>query len=98
MRSHRALPMFDPPEGVVIAAATDRRFPRGVADPAAMRAFVHDRVGSVLALFFSQAEDGIRALYVTGVQTCALPISLRPFTATPITSGSEGKAEVNVAM
>src|SRR5204863_5683839 len=26
------------------------------------------------ALFFFQAEDGIRALYVTGVQTCALPI------------------------
>src|SRR6267378_699302 len=27
------------------------------------------------ALFFFQAEDGIRDLYVTGVQTCALPIS-----------------------
>src|SRR5438874_11154422 len=26
------------------------------------------------ALFFFQAEDGIRDLYVTGVQTCALPI------------------------
>src|SRR6266496_5149823 len=26
------------------------------------------------AFFFFQAEDGIRALYVTGVQTCALPI------------------------
>src|SRR6267378_126351 len=26
------------------------------------------------ALFFCQAEDGIRFLYVTGVQTCALPI------------------------
>src|SRR5204862_1821090 len=25
-------------------------------------------------LFFFQAEDGIRGLYVTGVQTCALPI------------------------
>src|SRR5204862_3594112 len=25
-----------------------------------------------------QAEDGIRDLYVTGVQTCALPISPRP--------------------
>src|SRR6266496_5192155 len=31
--------------------------------------------------FFFQAEDGIRDLYVTGVQTCALPIS-RPC-ATP---------------
>src|SRR5690349_21881807 len=29
--------------------------------------------------FFFQAEDGIRDLYVTGVQTCALPISLGLF-------------------
>src|SRR6266496_4523726 len=29
--------------------------------------------------FFFQAEDGIRDLYVTGVQTCALPISTFPF-------------------
>src|SRR5690349_24213228 len=28
-------------------------------------------------IFFFQAEDGIRDLYVTGVQTCALPISPR---------------------
>src|SRR5690349_25148046 len=28
-------------------------------------------------MFFFQAEDGIRDLYVTGVQTCALPISDR---------------------
>src|SRR5215469_15147356 len=28
------------------------------------------------SLFFFQAEDGIRDLYVTGVQTCALPISI----------------------
>src|SRR5690349_19143502 len=27
-----------------------------------------------LSYFFFQAEDGIRVLYVTGVQTCALPI------------------------
>src|SRR5690349_23771252 len=27
-----------------------------------------------LLIFFFQAEDGIRDLYVTGVQTCALPI------------------------
>src|SRR2546427_4784640 len=32
---------------------------------------------SVLFFFF-QAEDGIRDLTVTGVQTCALPICLRP--------------------
>src|SRR5205085_9049201 len=31
--------------------------------------------GSVFYFFFFQAEDGIRDLTVTGVQTCALPIS-----------------------
>src|SRR2546430_10252503 len=30
---------------------------------------------SVVSFFFFQAEDGIRDLTVTGVQTCALPIS-----------------------
>src|SRR5690606_39572841 len=30
-----------------------------------------------LRRFFFQAEDGIRAFHVTGVQTCALPIFLR---------------------
>src|SRR2546430_8932687 len=30
-----------------------------------------------LSFFFFQAEDGIRDLTVTGVQTCALPISSR---------------------
>src|SRR2546428_2267874 len=30
-----------------------------------------------LVFFFFQAEDGIRDLIVTGVQTCALPISLK---------------------
>src|SRR2546430_5982504 len=30
---------------------------------------------SVVVFFFFQAEDGIRDLTVTGVQTCALPIS-----------------------
>src|SRR2546427_6958865 len=34
-----------------------------------------------IVFFFFQAEDGIRDLTVTGVQTCALPISLvRPLT------------------
>src|SRR6266496_1956907 len=28
----------------------------------------------IMFFFFFQAEDGIRDLYVTGVQTCALPI------------------------
>src|SRR5690606_41122760 len=29
-------------------------------------------------VFFFQAEDGIRDFHVTGVQTCALPISAAP--------------------
>src|SRR5205823_11092895 len=36
--------------------------------------------------FFFQAEDGIRDKLVTGVQTCALPIS--PFRVTRLLSGS----------
>src|SRR2546430_6484254 len=45
--------------------------------------FVHDDVYMLLVsgfsffFFFFQAEDGIRDLTVTGVQTCALPISER---------------------
>src|SRR3712207_7242057 len=31
-------------------------------------------VGRCLCVFFFQAEDGIRDIGVTGVQTCALPI------------------------
>src|SRR5215469_6544750 len=36
------------------------------------------------SFFFFQAEDGIRDLYVTGVQTCALPI----LTTSPTGSGT----------
>src|SRR5256886_15400103 len=36
-------------------------------------------------VFFFQAEDGIRDLTVTGVQTCALPISEKPTVATTTT-------------
>src|SRR2546429_2683248 len=32
-------------------------------------------MGCATAFFFFQAEDGIRDVAVTGVQTCALPIS-----------------------
>ena len=32
------------------------------------------KVESLYMLFFFQAEDGIRDVAVTGVQTCALPI------------------------
>src|SRR5690606_40527556 len=40
--------------------------------------------------FFFQAEDGIRDFHVTGVQTCALPISLKaePTPKAPRTEGS----------
>ena len=34
-----------------------------------------DERGFVKVFFFFQAEDGIRDTSVTGVQTCALPIS-----------------------
>ena len=34
--------------------------------------YVHNRI----FVFFFQAEDGIRDDLVTGVQTCALPISI----------------------
>src|SRR5205823_11606046 len=32
---------------------------------------------SLVVIFFFQAEDGIRDKLVTGVQTCALPISIQ---------------------
>src|SRR2546429_9539652 len=35
--------------------------------------------GFVVVFFFFQAEDGIRDVAVTGVQTCALPICFRAF-------------------
>src|SRR3989449_5745234 len=35
-------------------------------------------LGFFLFFFFFQAEDGIRDVAVTGVQTCALPISSNP--------------------
>src|SRR2546427_3368685 len=40
--------------------------------------------------FFFQAEDGIRDLTVTGVQTCALPISSRQTEETPHGRGVAG--------
>src|SRR5258708_30881292 len=38
-----------------------------------------------VSVFFFQAEDGIRDDLVTGVQTCALPISSTGFIAAPCT-------------
>src|SRR5712664_797426 len=37
----------------------------------------HLLISSIILFFFFQAEDVIRDLIVTGVQTCALPISGR---------------------
>src|SRR5439155_7053351 len=39
---------------------------------------------SCVTCFFFQAEDGIRDGHVTGVQTCALPISSLPDSRAPI--------------
>src|SRR2546427_1643876 len=39
-------------------------------------------VSSFVVFFFFQAEDGIRDLTVTGVQTCALPICGGPTNST----------------
>src|SRR5690349_24835591 len=45
----------------------------------------------VFVLLLFQAEHGIRHLSVTGVQTCALPISIRaPLDARAVTFGSRG--------
>src|SRR2546429_1389222 len=48
-----------------------------------MRAPSVIRLGVVqcTVFFFFQAEDGIRDVAVTGVQTCALPISLMAFSS-----------------
>src|SRR5437763_2146980 len=49
------------------------RLYNGASDISASRHTLH------LLAFFSQAEDGIRDTSVTGVQTCALPISKSTF-------------------
>src|SRR3712207_8345812 len=38
---------------------------------------MRDKKGCDIIFFFFQAEDGIRDIGVTGVQTCALPICTR---------------------
>src|SRR5690349_24508507 len=43
--------------------------------------------------FFFQAEDGIRDLYVTGVQTCALPIFRAGGGAGPLSSWERARRE-----
>src|SRR2546430_10849687 len=54
----------------------------------------------LLFFFFFQAEDGIRDLTVTGVQTCALPISIetaRPFAAEYDALAALAKARPDIA-
>src|SRR3712207_5804182 len=48
------------------------------------------RSNDVLCFFFFQAEDGIRDIGVTGVQTCALPISLEHSDVDAILAGLHG--------
>src|SRR5438132_5429802 len=51
------------------------------------------QIHTVRLFFFFQAEDGIRDHCVTGVQTCALPISKNPRLAearSPTASASRG--------
>ena len=62
---------------------------RGEADEQGVRedwGVSKKRVGGVLFVFF-QAEDGIRDVAVTGVQTCALPISRRGRQVVPSANG-----------
>src|SRR5258707_2734184 len=60
--------------------------------------WVHDFILFKLLyfFFFFQAEDGIRDIGVTGVQTCALPISLVKYGNSPCAIGETGKAEGTV--
>src|SRR2546428_8954212 len=48
--------------------------------------------------FFFQAEDGIRDLIVTGVQTCALPISRAPTLGLTTRNLTVSAAETNACV
>src|SRR5258707_298660 len=54
----------------------------------------------LLCFFFFQAEDGIRDIGVTGVQTCALPICSCAITNAPKTYGcvNAGSSVVTMSM
>src|SRR6266478_2753704 len=54
------------------------------------------RDGRPFFFFFFQAEDGIRDLTVTGVQTCALPICPRPLPP-PVTGALAGVRVLDLA-
>src|SRR2546429_9543192 len=52
---------------------------------------------SIVAFFFFQAEDGIRDVAVTGVQTCALPILARALVANAVHGVTSGfKKELDI--
>src|SRR3712207_7083311 len=64
---------------------------------------VHEEVEVIAFVFFFQAEDGIRDIGVTGVQTCALPICIlaevqRAAEAVdrlfPLSLGAEGSCQI----
>src|SRR6202789_3554403 len=67
-RAHRTLTTYPPGHGV--ARRSDTRLCKERAAPG-----VRLLPELSVLLFFFQAEDGIRDAVVTGVQTCALPIS-----------------------
>src|SRR2546429_3128029 len=46
--------------------------------------------------FFFQAEDGIRDVAVTGVQTCALPISIAANTLSSVTAERRGPIDMAI--
>src|SRR5256885_4796268 len=60
---------------------------------------VGDSLGRAVLGFFFQAEDGIRDYKVTGVQTCALPISRssprRAFSYLDAEHAGDGRASLN---
>src|SRR2546430_6053374 len=60
------------------------------AGDARQRERTDSEVECEMEYFFFQAEDGIRDLTVTGVQTCALPISAGPLRAWPQGRSGEG--------
>src|SRR5256712_11589353 len=54
-----------------------------------------DTGGVQVGLLFFQAEDGIRDLIVTGVQTCALPISVYDDLERLVTAGLADRVLLN---
>ena len=73
-------PLHHQGERLILRGLDDlrQRFPVAGSEPATLLddvAVFHARALS--RFFFFQAEDGIRVRLVTGVQTCALPISTK---------------------